>query len=231
MPEGATSRGRAAWPAGRPVAVTLSVVTVLALLAGVAGLVLPKMAEASQSDQADARQHVLARASDFVTAYNTYSSRKIGDYQDRVGGLLTDDFDKEFEKASSAYLGALRKKRQTSRDATVLGAAVDSIDDDSAEVIVAVDATIENTDSSKPIPRHFRWRVSLERVDGSWLVSKYTPVATNIRRGSGTPQSGSAPQGSAKGSTDDGASSSSPSRTGQRPGTSGVSGASGKEDQ
>lgn len=171
-PEGPT------WPAGRKVAATLSVVTVIALLVGIAGMVLPKAAEGTREDDVEARQAVLARASDFVTAFNTYSAKKPGDYQKRVGSLLTDDFRKEFKKASSGFLKALKKKNQTSGEATVLGAAVDSIDGDSAEVVIAVDATIKNSDRKKPIPRHFRWRVSLERADGEWKVSKYTPVST-----------------------------------------------------
>ena len=104
----------------------------------VATLVLPRLGD---DDEAE-RNAVISRASDFAAAYNTYDVADLADYQKRLKGLLTPSYDREFVKITDAVFGALKDKKQRSGDAKLQGVAIDSLDDDSATAIVAVDSRI-----------------------------------------------------------------------------------------
>lgn len=154
------------------------VVGVLGLVLAVVGGVLwaiPSQAGATQED-ADSRQ-VLSRVNDFAVAYNTYDVADVEDYQQRVTGLLTDDYAAEFVKITTALFEAIQDKKQQSTDAVVKDVAVQNIDDDSALVLAVVDAQVTNTDNDGAVLRQFRWAVNLQKVDGEWLVSQFESVA------------------------------------------------------
>ena len=58
----------------------------------------------------------------------------------------------------------------------MLASAVASVDSDSAQVLVVSDA--ERQDRLRPhVARHFRWEVSLVKINGKWLVDDFTPVS------------------------------------------------------
>jgi hypothetical protein len=162
-----------------------STVPRLVWVAGVLGLVLavvggvlwviPSRAGATQED-ADTRQ-AIAQVTDFAVAYNTYDVADVKDYQQRVTGLLTDDYADEFVKITTALFEAIQDKKQQSKDAVVKDVAVQTIDEDSALVLAVVDAKVTNTDNDGAVPRQFRWTVNLQKVDGTWLVSQFESVA------------------------------------------------------
>ena len=47
---------------------------------------------------------------------------------------------------------------------------------DSAQVLVVSDASVK-TVYDPNVARHFRWEVSLVKINGHWLVDNFTPVA------------------------------------------------------
>ncbi|MGA8986721.1 hypothetical protein [Aeromicrobium sp.] len=154
----------------------------MAAAAGVLGIVLAAVGGAllltgSASGSTDERKQVLARASDFAVAYNTYDVADLADYQKRLGDLLSPKYKAQFVKVTDAIFTAIKDKKQTSGDAKVLATAVDSIDKDSSDVLVAVDASISNTDNKAAVQRHFRWVVSFEKIKGEWLVANFESVA------------------------------------------------------
>jgi Mce-associated membrane protein len=163
----------------RPRVIRLLVVaTSLGVLLGAVGGILLIVGHDSgkHSDAAD-RNQVTSRANDFAVAYNTYDVASLADYQKRLKGLLAPAYDKQFVQVTTAVFQALKDKKQRSGDAKVLGVAVDSLDKDSAETIVAVDASITNTDNAAAVLRHFRWKVSFTKTKGEWLVSNFESVA------------------------------------------------------
>jgi Mce-associated membrane protein len=163
----------------RPRVIRLLVVaTSLGVLLGAVGGILLIVGHDSgkHSDAAD-RNQVTSRANDFAVAYNTYDVASLADYQKRLKGLLAPAYDKQFVQVTTAVFQALKDKKQKSGDAKVLGVAVDSLDKDSAETIVAVDASITNTDNAAAVLRHFRWKVSFTKTKGEWLVSNFESVA------------------------------------------------------
>ena len=167
-----------AWSA-RPLVVRVLVgVTALGVVLGLVGwLVLPRLGGGGDDDAAQ-RNQVTSRASDFAVAYNTYDVAQLADYQKRLKGLLTPSYDKQFVEITNAVFGALETKQQKSGDAKVQGVAIDSIDQDSATAIVAVDASITNTDNAAAVMRYFRWKVSFTKTKGEWLVSNFESVAS-----------------------------------------------------
>lgn len=168
----------------------LSLITVVAVLIGVAGLLMPKVFSYSNSQTVDDRGAAVGRATEFAVAYNTYDVSKVADYQKRLKGLLTPTYDKEFVKVTSTIFGALTDKKQTSTNAKVLGAAIESMDKDSAVALVAVDSAITNTDATTAVARHLRWRVYLVKRGGEWDIDKYESVGT---LGASTGQPSAAP--------------------------------------
>lgn len=164
----------------------LSVVTVLGVLIGVAGLLVPQIFSYSRSGTVSDRKDVVSRTTDFAVAMNTYDVAKIAEYQKRVGGLLSERYEKQLVAQTDAFFKALKDKKQVSDDARVLDVAVDSIDKDSAVALVAVDASITNTDAKAVILRHFRWSVTLVKQKGKWSIDKFESIAT-LEASTGTP--------------------------------------------
>jgi Mce-associated membrane protein len=165
------------WSA-RPVVVwILAGVTAIGVALGLVGWLVLGAGDGGGDDATD-RNQVTARATDFAVAYNTYDVADLPDYQKRLKGLLTPAYDKQFVEITDAVFGALKSKQQKSGDADVLAVAIDSIDDDSATAIVAVDAAITNTDNQAAVQRQFRWKVSFTKAKDEWLVSNFESVAS-----------------------------------------------------
>ena len=153
----------------------LTILIVLGVLVGVAGIVVPRLASGGADDE---RRAVVSRAEDFAVTYNTYEVSKKADYQKRMKGLLTPSYYKEFTTVTNALFDALEGKDQKSGKAKVIGVAIDTIDDDSAVALVAADAAVTTNQSEASIPRRFRWKVTFARQDGEWLVRQFEQVAT-----------------------------------------------------
>ncbi len=154
----------------------LSVLTVLGVLVGVAGFLLPAVAGGDDSQRA--RQEVVTRATDFAVGFNTYSIGEKADYQRRMKTLMTPEYYKEYAKITDAMFGAIEDKKQSSGDAKVLATAVDAIDDDSAVVLVAVNAAVKTTGQETAVERRFRWTVTFGRYKDEWRVREFDAVPT-----------------------------------------------------
>ena len=152
----------------------LSILTVVGVLVGVGGLLLPSFA--AGDDFRSDRQEVSTRATDFAVTFNTYSVDKKAEYQRRVKTLMTPSYFKEFTKITDAMFGAIEDKKQSSGDAKVLATAVDSIDQDSAVVLVAVNASVKSTGQKTAVERRFRWTVTFGRYKGEWRVREFDAV-------------------------------------------------------
>lgn len=169
----------------------LSIVAVVGVLVGVAGLIIPRLDEGGDGDAE--RGQVASRASDFAVTYNTYSVDEKADYQKRMKGLLTPSYFKEFTTVTNAVFDAIKSKDQKSGEAKVLSVAVDSIDKDSAVALVAVDAKITTNSDEAAVQRRFRWKVTFSRQKGQWLVRQFETVAP-LKATTGDPSATPSPQ-------------------------------------
>jgi Mce-associated membrane protein len=153
----------------------LIAVCVVGVLIGAIGLALPHLVGA-RDEYAAERQAVITRASDFAVTFNTYSSDKKPDYQRRVKPLMTSSYYKDFVKITNVMFQVVKDKKQSSGDVKVLSVAVDSIDQDSASAIVAVDSAVHQSGSQQAVARRFRWQISMRKVHGKWLVNQFDGV-------------------------------------------------------
>lgn len=155
----------------------LIVLTVLGLIVGIAGLILPERTSYGDGSTQSSREAAISATNDFAVAYNTYDAAKLDDYQQRVGSLLTKDYRKEFIKVTDSIFKVLKTKKQKSGDANVLQIAVDSMDADSGELLVAVDAKLSNTDNDKKVTRKFRWQVSVVKSGDDWKIDNFESIS------------------------------------------------------
>jgi Mce-associated membrane protein len=166
-PPGTGSRG----PRGVVVAVVVTALVLLLVPAGVAVWGYTRLAAAEQ--RFDDRADVVRVAERFTFAVNNYDASSVEDYRSEVSELLSTKFAAEFDKAMEDIVTQVREAEMSS-DGEVLASGVATVDDDSARVLVVADALVKTVYDERQ--RHFRWEVSLVKVDGEWLVDDFTPV-------------------------------------------------------
>ena len=148
-------------------------VLVLAVALVVELFVLKPKYDAAQADQ-QARTNVVRVAQRFTAEVNNYDVASIDSYTKRIDPMLTTKFKGEFQQAMKDIVASVKQSKMTSRG-QVLTSAVASVDPDSAQVLVVADAAVKTVFDTRK--RHFRWQISLVKVDGRWLVDNFSPVA------------------------------------------------------
>jgi len=124
---------------------------VLGLALLVVGAVMFAVPQRANSGAEPARNvQIVAATSEFVTQYNTYDAADLGGYRKRLDGLMTEGFAADNDKTTATYFEILKPKKQISKDPKIKSVAVEDSDSDSARVLVAVDATVSNTDLKEP---------------------------------------------------------------------------------
>ena len=117
----------------------------------------------------DAYAAALAAAKSETLAFTTLDYRSAKASVQRVQKGATGEFAKEFAKQSAA-IEKLTRQNQSLSKGTVVSAGVVSMDKDSARVIVVADSQVTNKSVKKPVPRHYRLQLDLEKKDGEWLT-------------------------------------------------------------
>lgn len=151
-------------------AIVLASLLVLSVIAGV--VLQDKRSEVESS--LDVRRDVVRVAESFTVQVNNYDSKSVDDYQASVSTMLSTKFRAAFDKALQEIVTQVRDAQMNS-EGQVLASGVASLDPDSATVLVVADAEVKTVYDTRK--RHFRWEVSLVKVDGEWLVDNFTPVA------------------------------------------------------
>ncbi|MBD8870734.1 hypothetical protein [Nocardioides donggukensis] len=161
-----------------PLRAVLTIVLALALVAGLVWLAVGIAARAGDpaaSQRQQDRDAVMLRAREYVAAAWNYGTSDLDDdqvltsYRERVTPLITTTFRTEFEK-SAPVLDQLVAEQGFARQTTVDHLGVESIDADSAQVIVNGEIT-ESQEENSVRPTPFFWLLDLEKVDGTWLVA------------------------------------------------------------
>lgn len=152
----------------------MAAVLVLLLVAAVAAGIWGFARLSSAEKEIDARADVVRVAEQFAIAVNNFDSKSVDDYRSTVSELLSTKFRGEYDKAMEDIVTSVQEAEMES-EGEVLASGVATIDDDSARVLVVSDATVKTVFDERQ--RHFRWEVSLVKVEGKWLVDDFTPVA------------------------------------------------------
>ncbi|MFL5770999.1 MAG: hypothetical protein ACJ765_13065 [Chloroflexota bacterium] len=168
----------------------LLLVALVAAAATLGWLLVDRDGGSGDDAQAD-REAVMAQTEQFVLRLNTYGPDQLDDqghlteYRDQVTEVITAKFASDFETSGLPIAEETVKTAGYGRSAKIFGVGVESIDEDSATVIVAAGMT-----GSYPDPKHpddgsqrvdadedvLRWEVDLVKTDGTWLVDDYAPV-------------------------------------------------------
>ena len=164
----------------------------LGLVAALVLLVVSLGARIDANNDADAhlksqteRSTVMTRTSDWVKAALNYSLADLGPdnqlttFGEKVSAMLTTTFRAQYEKTLPG-LRELIFKEGFARVTTVQRTGVETIDDDSARVLVAglVSETQGKTELP-PVP--YQLMVELEKVKGSWLIAEFNDVGGEFK--------------------------------------------------
>lgn len=117
------------------------------------------------------RDSALVAARTYTTSLTTYDHRTLDEDVERVRRVATGEFATEYD----ATIEQLRQQLVTTQavsTGTVVGAGIESVDPDSATVLVAVNQTIVSAEAPEPRSETNRLRMVLVRQDGSWRVGQ-----------------------------------------------------------
>jgi hypothetical protein len=167
------------------VALLAAVVTGLVLAPGRGWLVHGTRSDSLQAD----REAAMAQTQQFVMRVNTYGPQlldgqgQMPTYRSRVKSVITPKFAVSFDKSVTLAEQSV-KSYGLARTCAVYATGVEVIDSDSATVLVAgsISQSAKNRQGKRVStgePSPFRLRVSLDKVDGIWLVDDYQPVTTS----------------------------------------------------
>lgn len=150
------------------------VLPVLAVLlaAGVGWLAFTNIT-ASRVDEASAQ--AIQTAKDSTIALLSYNPDTVEQQLTDARGLLTGEFKDSYTSLTNDVVIPGAKEQRISAVATVPAAASVSTETDDAVVLVFVNQTVVVGDT-QPTATLSSVRVTLENVDGKWLISKFDPV-------------------------------------------------------
>ena len=182
-------------PEDRPNAtfrLVLLVVLLLLLIASAAVLGWLLVDRSGEADDSQAeREAVMSQTEQFVLRLNTFGPDQLDDdghlteYQQQVSDVITPKFATDFASEGLPIAESTVTDAGYARTAEVFGLGVESLDGDSATVIVAAGLTGSYPDPKAPDDSGkrveadedvLRWEVDLVKTDGEWLVDDYTPV-------------------------------------------------------
>ncbi len=152
--------------------VALVVITVVAIALGAFWLTrgpdVPVYAQTSE------RQDVRAAVERFAAGINTYDVTDLDPYVERMTPLMTDDLAEQFQVSTKDLLARFAEAKIVAKG-TADQVAIDSIDGDSAEALVAISVVTTPEEVGYGQPR-LRWKVSLVREGETWLVENFANV-------------------------------------------------------
>lgn len=158
------------WSSTLGLVVTAGVLAVL-LVGGLAlGTVFGLDAYHKRQDDT-ARNGALSAAKTTVSNFMSVSASSVDRDLKRTLSGATGDFKREYQNGMAQTKAAVVENKVDSK-ARVLWAGVVTSKDKSATVLVAMDATVKNTNAPDGRRAHYRVQVTMAEQDGRWLVSK-----------------------------------------------------------
>ncbi|SOX55969.1 hypothetical protein MAAFP003_4665 [Mycobacterium ahvazicum] len=119
---------------------------------------------------------VVSSASDGTVALLSYSPDTLDKDFAAAKSHLSGDFLSYYNQFTEQIVAPAAKQKSLKTNARVLGAAVQELHPDSAVVLVLVDQSTTSKDNPDPAMSSSSVLVSLTRVNGNWLITKFDPV-------------------------------------------------------
>jgi Mce-associated membrane protein len=156
----------------RPILLTALVIAAMGLAAG---LLFFQYRTDRQVDDAVARE-VVRSASGGAVASLSYSADSLDRDFAQAKTHLTGDFLDYYTKFTAQIVAPMVQQNHITQKASVVQAAVSQLDPASAVVLVFIDQTVTSKDKPQPLTTPGTVRVTLTKVNGSWLISKLNPL-------------------------------------------------------
>lgn len=121
---------------------------------------------------------IAGTAANAITTLWTYTPEDMETLPDRAAKFLGGDFQAEYRKYIDA-IAAPNKQAQVSNNTQVLGAAVESLDTDSASAIVYTNS-VATSPVTKNIPslRYLSYRLNMEKRGTDWLITQMNAITS-----------------------------------------------------
>ncbi|MGH3558046.1 MAG: twin-arginine translocation pathway signal [Mycobacterium sp.] len=162
-------RALAKW---RLISLTVAVVAAIGLAGG---LFFFQYRPDQQTDAAAAHAAINA-ASEGTVAMLSYSPVS-ADHDSAVAmSHLTGDFLRYYRDFSQRFVAPAVRQQNVKASASVLRAAVSELHPDSAVVLLFIHQTTTSRDKPEPVLTANSVRVTLAKINGTWLISKFEPV-------------------------------------------------------
>jgi Mce-associated membrane protein len=156
--------------------VTAILVVLLLISGGAASWIYFKQYRPDQQTDPSVKQAVASSASDGTTALLSYSADSLDQDFASAKSHLAGDFLSYYTQFTQQSVGPTAKERSMKTTARVTGAAVSELHPDSAVVLVFVDQTTTTKDSPQPSLVISNVLVTMTRINGKWLITKFNPI-------------------------------------------------------
>jgi Mce-associated membrane protein len=172
-----TPRGNgrlAVWRRIKPVPVVL--VLLLAVSGGLAAWLYFKQYRPDERTDAAAARSAIDAARDGTVALLSYKPDTLDQDFATAKSHLTGDFLNYYDKFTQQIVSPAAKQKALATTAQVVGAAVSEMHPNSAVVLVFVNQATTSKDRPDPAMASSSVLVSLTKVQGKWLITKFDPV-------------------------------------------------------
>jgi Mce-associated membrane protein len=129
-----------------------------------------------QQTNPDVARAVVNAASDGTVALLSYSPESLDKDFAAAKSHLSGDFLSYYNQFTQEIVAPAAKQKSLKTTAHVMGAAVSELHSDSAVVLVFVDQSTTSKDKPDPSMAASNVLVSLTRVNGNWLITKFDPI-------------------------------------------------------
>ncbi len=156
--------------------VPVILVLLAALSAGLATWLYFKQYRPDQQTDSSVARTVVSAASDGTVALLSYSPDTLDKDFAAARSHLSGDFLSYYNQFTQQIVAPAAKQKSLKTTAHVMRAAVSELRPNSAVVLVFVDQSTTSKDSPDPSMAASSVLVSLTRVGGNWLITKFEPV-------------------------------------------------------
>ncbi|WP_239476896.1 hypothetical protein [Nocardia arizonensis] len=156
--------------------ILLAAAAIVLVIGAVAGAVVSVLAVRSADHRDERRGEYVQTARQAVLNLTTIRADSAKEDIDRILSLASGQFKSEFDGRVDPFMSIVQQAKVVS-NGEVVEAAIQSDDDDSAQVLVAAKQTLTNAGQAEPQTRYYRFRVTVTRSNGELTASKVEFVA------------------------------------------------------